>query len=110
MKYWRQEKRVNIGSYLLEAMILYYYESQSNNTCLEYVDLELEKIFRYLANSILYIVADPKNIQNNINDLDLLSRSLLSEKFKTFAQLSSDARQLETEGKHKESMAPENLF
>ena len=104
LKYWKQEKRVNIGSYLLEAMILYYYESKPNNTCSEYVDLELENVFNYLANSIINTVADPKNIQSNINDIDYYSRYSLSEKFKTFAQLSRDARQLENEGKDKESI------
>ena len=104
LKYWKQEKKVNIGSYLLEAMILYYYESKPNNTCSEYVDLELENVFNYLANSIINNVADPKNIQSNINDIDYYSRYSLSEKFKTFAQLSRDARQLENEGKDKESI------
>ena len=104
LKYWKQEKNVNIGSYLLEAMILYYYESKSNNTCSEYVDLELENVFNYLANSITNTVADPKNIQSNINDVEYYSRYSLSEKFKKFAQLSSDARQLEKEEKHKESI------
>lgn len=104
LKYWKQEKRVNIGSYLLEAMILYYYESKSNNTCLEYVDLELENVFNYLANSIINNVADPKNIQSNINDIDYYSRYSLSETFRKFAQLSSDARQLENETKYRESI------
>ena len=85
-------------------MILYYYESKSNDTCSQYVDLELENVFRYLANSILNTVADPKNIQININDLDFYSRYSLSEKFKKFAQLSNEARQLEIEEKHKESI------
>ncbi|ENU91235.1 hypothetical protein F971_03373 [Acinetobacter vivianii] len=104
LKYWKQEKRVNIGSYLLEAMILYYYESKSNNTCSVYVDLELENVFNYLANSIINNVADPKNIQSNINDIDHYSRYSLSETFKKFAQLSSDARQLENEKKYRESI------
>ena len=104
LKYWKQEKNVNIGSYLLEAMILYYYENKSNNTCSEYVDLELENVFNYLANSIINTVADPKNIQSNINDVEYYSRYSLSEKFKKFAQLSSDARQLEKEEKDKESI------
>ena len=104
LKYWKQEKKVNIGSYLLEAMILYYYESKPNNTCSEYVDLELENVFNYLANSIINNVADPKNIQSNINDIDYYSRYSLSEKFKKFAQLSSDARELEKEEKLKESI------
>ena len=49
-------------------------------------------------------MADPKNIQSNINDIDYYSRYSLSEKFKKFAQLSSDARELEKEEKLKESI------
>lgn len=104
LKYWKQEKRVNIGSYLLEAMVLYYYESRSNNTCTQYVDLELENVFNHLANSILNTVADPKNIQTNINDIDYYDRYSLSEKFKKFAQLSNEARQLENDQKIERSI------
>jgi len=104
LKYWKQEKKVNIGSYLLEAMILYYYESNSNNTCSEYVDLELENVFYYLANSILNNVADPKSIQNNINDIDYYDRYSLSEKFKKFAHLSNEARQLEKDQQMEKSI------
>lgn len=103
LKYWKQEKRINIGSYLLEAMILYYYENIFS-TCSQYVDLELENVFNHLANSILNTVPDPKNIQTNINDLDYYERYSLSEKFKTFSQLSNQARQLEKDEKHEESI------
>lgn len=85
-------------------MVLYYYESKSNNTCSKYVDLELENVFNYLANSILNTVADPKKIQNNINDFDYYDRDSLSEKFKKFAQLSNEARQLEIDQKIERSI------
>ena len=85
-------------------MVLYYYESKSNNTCSKYVDLELENVFNYLANSILNTVADPKKIQNNINDFDYYDRYSLSEKFKKFAQLSNEARQLEIDQKIERSI------
>ena len=104
LKYWKQEKRINIGSYLLEAMILYYYENVFSTTCSKYVDLELENVFNHLANSILHTVPDPKNIQTNINDIDYYERYSLSEKFKTFSQLSNQARQLEKVEKHEESI------
>ena len=85
-------------------MILYYYASKSNDACSKYVDLELENVFNYLANSILNTVADPKNIQTNINDFDYYDRYSLSEKFKKFAQLSNEARQLENDQKVEKSI------
>lgn len=104
LKYWKQAKRINMGSYLLEAMILYYYESKPNDTCSSYVDLELESVFTYLGNNILYSVADPKKIQIDINDIEYYDRYLLRDKFIRFAQLSSEARRLENEQKMKESI------
>lgn len=53
-------------------MILYYYEGKSDNSCSEYVDLELVSIFSYLASSVINSVSDPKGIQVDINDIDFL--------------------------------------
>ena len=57
-----------------------------------------------MANSILNTLADPKKIQNNINDFDYYDRYSLSEKFKKFAQLSNEARQLEIDQKIERSI------
>jgi len=94
LKYWKQEKNIKIGSYLLETMVLYYYEN-SYRTCGSYVDIELEQIFPYLANNIMNNVIDPKNIQLDINDIDYADRFLLKEKFNKFSQLTNEARQFE---------------
>jgi len=94
LKYWKQEKNIKIGSYLLETMVLYYYEN-SDRTCGSYVDIELEQIFPYLANNIMNNVIDPKNIQLDINDIDYADRFLLKEKFNKFSQLTNEARQFE---------------
>lgn len=102
LKYWKQEKKINIGSYLVEAMILYFYEDKEEDSCSCFVDIELVKIFTYLSKSILHSVPDPKKIQEDINDAD--NRYLLSEKFAKFANLSREARQLEIDGKIKESI------
>ncbi|MDC5475267.1 nucleotidyltransferase [Acinetobacter baumannii] len=104
LKYWKQEKKVNIGSYLLEAMILYYYENLPDNYCSEYVDLELENIFTYLAYKILSTVADPKGIQTDINDIDYFGRHSLHNTFLKFSQLSNRARQFENNGNMKDSI------
>lgn len=98
LKFWKNEKRINIGSYLLEAMILYYYEGKSDNSCSEYVDLELVSIFSYLASSVINSVSDPKGIQVDINDIDFLERFSLQNKINEFSKLANDARNFEREG------------
>jgi len=67
MKYWNKRPTMaSMGSYLLENMILDYYET---NEATQWVDLEVKKVLLYIKNSIFNSVNDPKNIQGNINTL-----------------------------------------
>jgi len=104
LKYWKQANNINIGSYLLEAMILYYYENKSDDSCSSFVDMELSNVFSHLASNILNIIPDPKGIQTDINDIDYYRRSTLEGVFKKFSRLSTEARQLEIDQKQEESI------
>lgn len=104
LKYWKQEKKINIGSFLLETMVLNYYENKQDHSCSQFVDLELKNIFPYLANNIQYDVSDPKNIQTNINDLQSLDRVLLNIKFNKYYHIIKEAREFESNSEIEKSI------
>ncbi|MEJ1392969.1 MAG: nucleotidyltransferase [Candidatus Sedimenticola sp. (ex Thyasira tokunagai)] len=67
MKYWNNRPTMaSMGSYLIENMILNYYEY---NEATQWVDWEVRKLLNYIKNNIFNDVNDPKNIQGNINNL-----------------------------------------
>ncbi len=70
IKYWNKRPTMpSLPSYLLETMILNYYENGHNGSASSYVDLEIPNIFEYIKNNIFSSVQDPKEIQGNINTL-----------------------------------------
>lgn len=67
MKYWNNRPTMaSMRSYLLENMILDYYEV---NEATQWVDWEVRKLLNYIRNNIYNVVNDPKFIQGNINTL-----------------------------------------
>jgi hypothetical protein len=67
MKYWNNRPTMaSMGAYLLENMILDFYE---NNESSQWVDWEVKKLLKYIKENIFNNVNDPKNIQGNINNL-----------------------------------------
>lgn len=102
LKYWNNEKKINIGSYLLEAIILYYYEDKEDDYCSECVDIELINIFEYLAYNIINVVPDPKNIQENINDID--DKYSLSAKIFKYLEVAKNAKKFEENGEFDKSI------
>lgn len=90
VKYWSKVKHMpNIGSYLLENMILDYYEA---NIATRWVDIEVKDVLYYISNAIYYPVQDPKGIQGNINDLSYEERSTISSKALRDAEKAKEAR------------------
>ncbi|WP_235897838.1 hypothetical protein [Yersinia alsatica] len=84
VKYWQTTKSMPaIGSYLLETLILNYYENRT--TCQQWVDLELESLFNHLSTYIWYSVNDHKDIQGDINHLSYDAREKISQKFSSEA-------------------------
>lgn len=71
-KSFKIENNLSISSYLLEVMILNYYETTNY---LGPINTEINSIFNYLSNRINYSIKDPQNIRENINDLDFYERS-----------------------------------
>lgn len=103
VKYWQTTKALpSIGSYLLETLILNYYENRT--TCKQWVDLELEELFNYLSFYIRFSVNDHKNIQGDINHLDSEARDKISDKFSSEALKVREARDFEKNNDHQKSI------
>lgn len=104
MKYWNARSTMpSMSSYLLETMILNYYEIFIGKA-LEFVDLELADLFLYISNNIYNTIQDPKNIQGNINNLTSEEKCKISERARADQFKAINARHFEREHKHKESI------
>jgi len=104
VKYWNKRPTMpSMGSYLLENMILDYYENSSTEAS-QYVDIELVKIFGDIKSRVYNIVNDPKNIQGNINNLSWDEKNKISERASLDYERAKEARKFEGEEKHKESI------
>ncbi|NHB58919.1 hypothetical protein G9F32_12960 [Acinetobacter sp. 194] len=71
MKFWnKQDRKPSIpSSYLLEVMLLYFYQSRWLTTA-GTLQEEVEKCLIYIRDNIYSWVKDPKGIEGNINRLD----------------------------------------
>ncbi|PKH50346.1 nucleotidyltransferase [Tenacibaculum sp. Bg11-29] len=104
VKYWNKRPTMpTMGSYLLENMILDYYEN-SNSEASEYVDIELVNIFKDLKSRVHNNVNDPKNIQGNINNLSSVEKNKISNRASIDYDRAKEARKFEREENHKESI------
>jgi|TARA_Y100000994_G_C15692979_1_gene442278 hypothetical protein len=85
VKYWQKRPTMpSMGSYLLECMVLNYFENKG--TCSQFQDMELAGVFDYIANHIFANVPDPKGIQTNLND-----KLLYEEREKIYNKATADA-------------------
>ena len=89
MKYWNKRQTMSsMGPYLLETMILNYYEL---NDCTQWVDYETRDLLNYIRNNIYSDVADPKGIQGNINDLKFDQKTSIYNRAKEDYEKALDA-------------------
>lgn len=91
VKYWnRRGKMPNITSYVLETMVLDYFDNASHyitkddGTTVDYPDAHFRDALYYISNHIYGTVNDSKGIQGNINDLSY------DEKYKICQRARSD--------------------
>ena len=100
VKYWQRRATMpTMSSYLLETLILDYYAKITS--CSQFVDMELEALFRHIGFFVQFPVNDPKGIQGNINSLSAEERRAISDRCDLDAQKASEARRFE-EGKEYE--------
>lgn len=91
IKYWNNRKvTLRINSYLLECMILDYYDSQCEQLCY-CTDMELRGLFLSLSNRILQCVNDPKGIQGDLNTFSCEERNKISLALYNAYQKASEA-------------------
>lgn len=104
MKYWnRRATMPTIGSYLLESIILAYYDSKLIVT--EYIDLELRDLLHHISSAIYNDINDPKNIQGNLNLLTFEDKQKIASKALVDYDKAVEAINFETtSGDHKSSI------
>lgn len=79
LKKWNEVKNAKtIPSYLLETIVINYADSVSDLS--EYIDLRFRDALKYLADHIMSPVYDMKEIQGNINDLNIYDRINIQQK------------------------------
>jgi nanoRNase/pAp phosphatase (c-di-AMP/oligoRNAs hydrolase) len=87
----------SISSYLLENIVLEYYE---NNNSTGYIDFDIRDIFRYLVDRIYQDLQDPKGIQGNINTLIFEDKIKISYKANNDFTIANNAIRFETQEKN----------
>ena len=98
-KYWnRRPTMPGMSPYLIECIVLNYYDSHSAG---DWPDIELLNLLNYIRSAVLADVQDPKGIQGNINSLTWDKRSKLSYRAAQDAEKASSARIAESAGDHK---------
>lgn len=97
-KYWQRRATMpSMSSYLLESMLLEYYE---NNNSTDYIDFDVRNIFTYLSDRVHNDLQDPKGIQGNINTLTLEDRLKISLKASNDFAIANNAINFETKEKN----------
>jgi hypothetical protein len=102
VKFWnRRPTMPSMGSYMLENMVLDYYES---HTCGEYPDLEFIRILQYMTNAVYGNVSDPKGIQGNLNTLTFSECFQISNRCGVDLEKCNEARIHENAGEYQKSI------
>lgn len=104
IKYWNKRLTMpSISSYLLETIILNYYESRFERAS-EYVDVEFPKILQHIETSIFHQVNDHKGIQGDINNLPWDERTKISNRAKGDKFKAIEAQGFESNNDHEKSI------
>lgn len=80
IKYWNKKKKITtMKSYVLECMLLEYFNEVKNDISIYYM---FKKALKYISENIFNHIYDPKNIQGDLNKLNKEERISISEKAK----------------------------
>lgn len=80
LKYWNKRPTMPLmGSYLLENMILDYYENKKNGS-MNSIWEEFLDLLTYIKDSIFVRIEDPKGFQGNLNTLTIEEKNKISYK------------------------------
>ena len=103
-KKWNNVKKATtIPSYLLETMIINHCDEEEDLD--KWIDIRFKNALKYIAAHITSSVYDMKDIQGNINTLDILDRYTLKNKAQTDYEKANEAIRIETvEKDHEKSI------
>ncbi len=97
LKYWNKRPTMpSMPSYLIENMILDYFEQPFVSEASKFVDLEVPKVLAYIRDNIYGVVNDPKGIQGNINTLTSDEKSKIWDRANLDNSRAIEARELES--------------
>ncbi len=106
VKYWNNRPTMpSIPSYMLENMILDYYEHSRPTKASEFVDIEFQYVISYLSTAIDRAVIDPKKIQGDLNTLDSDTRKKISNRCNSDTTIAQQAREYESANDHRKAIA-----
>lgn len=106
MKFWNKRHTIPaMPSYLLETMILNYYLYSEASATSEYVNVEIPKLLRYIADKVFEAIYDLKNIQGDLNNLSLEQKQKISIRALDDCCRALEARQYEIGGDHKKAIS-----
>jgi hypothetical protein len=102
VKFWnRRPTMPSLPSYLLENMVLDYYEL---STCSQYPDLEFRDVIDYLRTAIHTPVYDPKGVQGDLNTIDWIDRIAIAVRCASDHEKCVEARSFESEYDYRHSI------
>jgi hypothetical protein len=103
LKYWTKRPTMpTMKSYFIENLILAYFASGVTSS--DFIDLEIPNLLAYICDNVRYPLNDPKGFQGDINHLTNAERIAVQTKAQTDYYLAVEARNLESQGKIKESI------
>lgn len=94
IKYWNKVQNINFSSYLLENIVLNYFE---NEIIWPTKRTQLQAFFNYLSSAIYNPVWDPKGLQKDLNDLQYSKKMSIEEKSNKCMNAATQAIKFEDE-------------
>jgi len=105
IKFWNKRPVAPaIPSYLLETILITYYQSRVDPKAYSFADLEIPFLLIHIANSILGPVSDIKRIQGNLNNLALEEKIKINNRAEKDYLRALEAGKAESDGDHETSI------
>lgn len=105
VKYWNNRATMpSMPSYLLENMILNYYDYIDLDFVTDFIDIEFINVLSYLSDNIFNDIDDPKWIQWNLNTMEFWDQYKIKNRAIWDIEKAKKAREFEDELKYKESI------
>jgi hypothetical protein len=103
IKYWNKRSTMpTIGSYLLECILLAYFDSQLE--ILDFIDFQARNVFSHVYSAIYNEIHDPKNIQRDLNNLSIDDKQKISNRSLSDYNKANVAWDFEKSGDHKSAI------